>query len=62
MEPGVTEEKEEEVKEKEKLGKLQYSIDYDFQENKVGTYCRSFMLTLPCFYNSAADLHWLLCS
>lgn len=24
------------MKEKEKLGKLQYSIDYDFQENKVG--------------------------
>ena len=23
------------MKEKEKLGKLQYSIDYDFQENKV---------------------------
>lgn len=36
MEPGLTgDEKEEEVKEKEKLGKLQYSIDYDFQENKV---------------------------
>ena len=33
---GLTgDEKEEEVKEKEKLGKLQYSIDYDFQENKV---------------------------
>ncbi|KAM9430231.1 synaptotagmin-B-like isoform 5-T19 [Salvelinus alpinus] len=28
-------EKEEEVKEKEKLGKLQYSIDYDFQDNKL---------------------------
>lgn len=36
VEPGLTgDEKEEEVKEKEKLGKLQYSIDYDFQENKV---------------------------
>ncbi|KAK7915778.1 hypothetical protein WMY93_011539 [Mugilogobius chulae] len=35
VEPGVPEEKEEEVKEKEKLGKLQYSIDYDFQENKL---------------------------
>lgn len=36
MEPGLTgDEKEEEVKEKEKLGKLQYSIDYDFQENKA---------------------------
>ncbi|MEQ2283668.1 hypothetical protein AMECASPLE_013883, partial [Ameca splendens] len=35
VEPGLTgDEKEEEVKEKEKLGKLQYSIDYDFQENK----------------------------
>lgn len=36
VEPGLTgDEKEEEVKEKEKLGKLQYSIDYDFQENKA---------------------------
>lgn len=36
-ETGMTgDEKEEEVKEKEKLGKLQYSIDYDFQDNKVG--------------------------
>lgn len=36
VEPGITgDEKEEEVKEKEKLGKLQYSIDYDFQENKA---------------------------
>ncbi|XP_020785622.1 synaptotagmin-2-like [Boleophthalmus pectinirostris] len=36
VEPGLPgEEKEEEVKEKEKLGKLQYSIDYDFQENKL---------------------------
>ncbi|XP_063748116.1 synaptotagmin-2-like isoform X1 [Eleginops maclovinus] len=36
VEPGLTgDEKEEEVKEKEKLGKLQYSIDYDFQENKM---------------------------
>lgn len=35
-ETGLTgDEKEEEVKEKEKLGKLQYSIDYDFQDNKV---------------------------
>ncbi|XP_056130008.1 synaptotagmin-2-like [Lampris incognitus] len=35
-ETGLTgDEKEEEVKEKEKLGKLQYSIDYDFQENKL---------------------------
>lgn len=40
MEPGLTgDEKEEEVKEKEKLGKLQYSIDYDFQENKASKYC-----------------------
>lgn len=39
VEPGLTgDEKEEEVKEKEKLGKLQYSIDYDFQENKVSKY------------------------
>ncbi|XP_014002064.2 synaptotagmin-2 isoform X2 [Salmo salar] len=35
-ETGMTgDEKEEEVKEKEKLGKLQYSIDYDFQDNKL---------------------------
>ncbi|KAG7254984.1 hypothetical protein CRUP_006596 [Coryphaenoides rupestris] len=35
-ETGLTgDEKEEEVKEKEKLGKLQYSIDYDFQESKL---------------------------
>lgn len=39
VEPGLTgDEKEEEVKEKEKLGKLQYSIDYDFQENKAGLF------------------------
>lgn len=44
VEPGLTgDEKEEEVKEKEKLGKLQYSIDYDFQENKART-------VLSCFY------------
>lgn len=35
-ETGLTEEeKEEEEKEVEKLGKLQYSLDYDFQDNKV---------------------------
>lgn len=35
-ETGLTEEeKEEEEKEQEKLGKLQYSLDYDFQDNKV---------------------------
>lgn len=35
-EAGLTEEeKEEEEKEQEKLGKLQYSLDYDFQDNKV---------------------------
>ncbi|XP_028652822.2 synaptotagmin-2-like isoform X1 [Erpetoichthys calabaricus] len=35
-ETGLTEEeKEEEVKEEEKLGKLQYSLDYDFQDNKL---------------------------
>lgn len=40
-------EKEEEVKEKEKLGKLQYSIDYDFQDNKVGvlTWADGFLMT-----------------
>lgn len=31
----VGEEKEEEPKEKEKLGKLQFSLDYDFNDNKV---------------------------
>lgn len=36
-ETGLTEEeKEEEEKEQEKLGKLQYSIDYDFENTKVG--------------------------
>lgn len=35
-ETGLTEEeKEEEEKEQEKLGKLQYSIDYDFENTKV---------------------------
>ncbi|XP_031423644.1 synaptotagmin-2 isoform X2 [Clupea harengus] len=35
-ETGLTEEeKEEEVKEEEKLGKLQYSIEYDFNDNKL---------------------------
>ncbi|XP_048878234.1 synaptotagmin-2-like isoform X2 [Brienomyrus brachyistius] len=35
-ETGLTEEeKEPEVKEEEKLGKLQYSIDFDFQDNKL---------------------------
>ncbi|KTG44324.1 hypothetical protein cypCar_00009593 [Cyprinus carpio] len=35
-ETGLTEEeKEEEEKEVEKLGKLQYSLDYDFQDNKL---------------------------
>lgn len=35
-ETGMTEEeKEEEEKEQEKLGKLQYSIDYDFENTKV---------------------------
>lgn len=43
VEPGLTgDEKEEEVKEKEKLGKLQYSIDYDFQENKAGLFLVHF--------------------
>ncbi|XP_026099284.1 synaptotagmin-2-like isoform X1 [Carassius auratus] len=32
---GITEEKEEEPKEKEKLGKLQFSLDYDFSDNKL---------------------------
>lgn len=35
VEPDLPEAKEEEVKEKEKLGKLQYSIDYDFTEGKL---------------------------
>ncbi|XP_018615684.1 synaptotagmin-2-like isoform X2 [Scleropages formosus] len=35
-ETGMTgDEKEEEQKEEEKLGKLQYSLDYDFQDNKL---------------------------
>lgn len=40
-ETGLTEEeKEEEEKEQEKLGKLQYSIDYDFENTKVcGSEC-----------------------
>lgn len=33
------EEKEEEEKEQEKLGKLQYSIDYDFENTKVTFRC-----------------------
>lgn len=38
-ETGLTEEeKEEEEKEQEKLGKLQYSLDYDFQDNKVSLF------------------------
>lgn len=44
-ETGLTEEeKEEEEKEQEKLGKLQYSIDYDFENTKVCgclLYCRA---------------------
>lgn len=41
-ETGLTEEeKEEEEKEQEKLGKLQYSIDYDFENTKV---CALFLL------------------
>lgn len=41
-ETGLTEEeKEEEEKEQEKLGKLQYSIDYDFENTKVCA-CQSF--------------------
>lgn len=39
-ETGMTEEeKEEEEKEQEKLGKLQYSIDYDFENTKVTFKC-----------------------
>lgn len=35
-ETGLTEgEEKEEPKEEEKLGKLQYSLDYDFQNNQV---------------------------
>lgn len=44
-ETGLTEEeKEEEEKEQEKLGKLQYSLDYDFQDNKV------HLFLSKCFY------------
>ncbi|KTF84764.1 hypothetical protein cypCar_00035893 [Cyprinus carpio] len=35
IDTGITEEKEEEPKEKEKLGKLQFSLDYDFSDNKA---------------------------
>lgn len=43
-ETGLTEEeKEEEEKEQEKLGKLQYSLDYDFQDNKVHLFLCCFM-------------------
>lgn len=45
-ETGLTEEeKEEEEKEQEKLGKLQYSIDYDFENTKV---CFLFLFFFRC--------------
>lgn len=50
-ETGLTEEeKEEEEKEQEKLGKLQYSLDYDFQDNKVSLILFFFtkVFTLEC--------------
>lgn len=54
VEPGLTgDEKEEEVKEKEKLGKLQYSIDYDFQENKASAWV--VYLTFSCQNELKAD-------
>lgn len=52
VEPGLTgDEKEEEVKEKEKLGKLQYSIDYDFQENKASNTIDLFGITHTTLQN-----------
>lgn len=49
-ETGLTEEeKEEEEKEQEKLGKLQYSIDYDFENTKVCQ--RNLMLELYSLKN-----------
>lgn len=46
-ETGLTEEeKEEEEKEQEKLGKLQYSIDYDFENTKV---CDHFLYSIAAF-------------
>lgn len=42
VETGLSEgEKEEEPKEQEKLGKLQYSLDYNFTENTVRILLRS---------------------
>lgn len=49
-ETGLTEEeKEEEEKEQEKLGKLQYSIDYDFENTKVCKYIDQFVEMLIRF-------------
>lgn len=49
-ETGLTEEeKEEEEKEQEKLGKLQYSLDYDFENTKVCG-CNLYMYVMyKCF-------------
>lgn len=62
-ETGLTEEeKEEEEKEQEKLGKLQYSLDYDFQDNKVHLFlsfftnvftfnkCVTYQVSLICLF------------
>lgn len=48
-ETGMTEEeKEEEEKEQEKLGKLQYSIEYDFENTKVCDYKKKSLYILKC--------------
>lgn len=52
-ETGLTEEeKEEEEKEQEKLGKLQYSIDYDFENTKV---CGDYSTLLDCAVVTPVD-------
>lgn len=53
-ETGLTEEeKEEEEKEQEKLGKLQYSIDYDFENTKV---CQQSFMYEFCSLSSYMQL------
>lgn len=55
-ETGLTEEeKEEEEKEQEKLGKLQYSIDYDFENTKV---CQHSLMKL---YSLVRCIQFALC-
>lgn len=60
-ETGLTEEeKEEEEKEQEKLGKLQYSLDYDFQDNKVCLFL-SFFAKVFVLYKCATYQVSLIC-